>query len=98
METNRDQAYFKNLAKRLMFEITDTEADEIVDEFNTLCRQLELLEAVDTKDVEPMVYPFEAPTAYLRDDEDVHTISQEDALLNAGKVVQGHFSVPKVVK
>lgn len=98
MESNRDQTYFKELAKRLMFELSDEEADDIVKEFKTLCQQLELLESIDTTGVEPMVYPFESPTTYLRDDDEVHTISQEDALLNAGKVVQGHFSVPKVVK
>ena len=37
-------------------------------------------------------------SSYLREDEDNHTITQEEALSNGPKVVQGHFSVPKVVK
>ncbi|MBQ4343085.1 MAG: Asp-tRNA(Asn)/Glu-tRNA(Gln) amidotransferase subunit GatC [Erysipelotrichaceae bacterium] len=98
MEEIKDQAYFKELAHRLMFDLSDEEALDIVKEFKTLCSQLELLEAIDTTGVEPMVYPFEAPTVYLRDDEEEHVISQEEALSNAQKVVQGHFSVPKVVK
>ncbi|MBP3398741.1 MAG: Asp-tRNA(Asn)/Glu-tRNA(Gln) amidotransferase subunit GatC [Erysipelotrichaceae bacterium] len=98
MEEIKDQAYFKALARKLMFELTDEEADDIVQEFKTLCVQLQLLEAIDTTGVEPMVYPFETPTVYLREDEENHTISQEEALSNASKVVQGHFSVPRVVK
>ena len=98
METIKDKTYFKGLANRLMFDLNDEEATSIVDEFATLCQQLELLEAVDTTGVEPMVYPFETPTVYLRDDEEDHTISQEQAMANATKSLQGHFSVPKVVK
>ena len=98
MEEIKDQAYFKALARKLMFELKDEEADDIVQEFKTLCVQLQLLEAIDTTGVEPMVYPFETPTVYLREDEENHTISQEEALSNASKVVQGHFSVPRVVK
>ena len=98
MEEIKDQAYFKALARKLMFELTDEEADDIVQEFKTLCVQLQLLEAIDTTGVEPMVYPFETPTVYLREDEENHTISQEEALSNASKVVQGHCSVHRVVK
>ena len=98
METIKDKAYFKGLANRLMFDLSDEEATSIVDDFATLCQQFELLEAIDTTGVEPMVYPFETPTVYLREDVEDHTISQQQAMANATKSVQGHFSVPKVVK
>ena len=65
METIKDKAYFKGLANRLMFDLNDEEATSIVDEFATLCQQFELMEAIDTTGVEPMVYPFETPTVYL---------------------------------
>ena len=65
MEDIKDQAYFKALARKLMFELTDEEADDMAQEFKTLCVQLQLLEAIDTTGVEPMVYPFETPTVYL---------------------------------
>ena len=48
--------------------------------------------------VEPMVYPFETPTSYLREDVVDHVISREDALANAPKVRECHIVVPKVVK
>ena len=52
METIKDKAYFKGLANRLMFDLSDEEALDIVKEFKTLCSQLELLEAIDTTGVE----------------------------------------------
>ena len=59
MEEIKDPAYFKELAHRLMFDLSDAEAADIAAEFETLNKQLRLLESIDTTGVEPMVYPFE---------------------------------------
>ena len=56
------------------------------------------MERIDTENVKEMVYPFEAETAFLREDEITHTISREAALSNAQAVMAGHVHVPKVVK
>lgn len=98
MNEIKDAAYFKKLAKQLMFELSDEEANDIVNEFDVLNSQMELLNAIDTDGVEPMVYPFEDETVYLRKDEVNHTLSQEDALANVDKKLEGHFMLPKVVK
>ena len=98
MEEIKDPAYFKELAHRLMFDLSDAEAADIAAEFETLGKQLTLLASIDTTGVEPMVYPFETPTAYLREDVVDHVISREDALVNAPKVRECHIVVPKVVK
>ncbi len=94
----KDAAYFKKLAHNLMFDLSEEEAEDIVQEFETLTRQLALLEAIDTTGVEEMIYPFEEETAFLREDEISHVISQKEALVNAPKAKQGHFVVPRVVK
>lgn len=94
----KDIAYFKKLANQLMFDLSDDEALDIQNEFETLQEQLHLLESIDTEGVEPMVYPFEDETVYLREDEVTHVISQEDAIVNAKNATEGHFRVPKVVK
>ncbi len=94
----KDKEYFKNLASQLMFNLSDEEASDIESEFKTLSKQLELLEAIDTNCVEPMVYPFEIETTYLRDDEVTNVISVEDALSNVSDSKEGHFVVHKVVK
>lgn len=98
MEEKKDATYFKSLAHQLMFDLSDAEAEDIVQEFNTLNSQLELLDAIDTEGVEPMVYPFEDETSFLREDEVSHVISQEEALANVDKKIEGHFVLPRVVK
>lgn len=94
----KDAAYFKKLAHNLMFELNDQEAQELVEEFETLTKQLALLEAIDTTGVEEMIYPFEEETSFIREDVVSNVISQKEALANAPKSKQGHFVVPKVVK
>ena len=93
-----DRAYFKKLAHQIMFDLSDQEIDELQEEFKVLVSQMELLEKIDTEGVEPMVYPFEAETSYIREDEAVHVLSAAEALRNVSDVREGHVLVPKVVK
>lgn len=90
--------YFKKLANQIMFDLSDEEVSELQEEFKTLTKQMELLDEIDTEGVEPMVYPFEEATSYLRDDAVSKQIVQEEALANAPKVMSGQIVVPKVVK
>ena len=98
MEEKHDAAYFKGLAHQLMFDLSDEEADAIVQEFSTLEKQMKLLDAVNTDGVEEMIYPFEDDTHFLRDDVVSNVISQDDAMANVDKKLEGHFVLPKVVK
>lgn len=98
MEEKKDRAYFKKLANQLMFNLSDEEADSIVREFDTLSRQMSLLDKVNTDGVEEMVYPFEDETSYVRPDVVSNVIAQEDALANVDRKIEGHFVLPKVVK
>lgn len=93
-----DKAYFKALANQLMFDLNDQEISELQEDFKVLLEQIKILDKVDTKQVVEMIYPFEEETAYLREDEVEHVISQEEALRNAKSVMAGHVHVPKVVK
>lgn len=90
--------FFKSLANQIMFDLTDEEVEELQEEFKDLTKQMELLDKIDTENVEPMVYPFEEATVYLREDEVSNVISKEDALANAPKVLNDQIIVPKVVK
>lgn len=98
MEAIKDPAYFKKLARQLMFDLSEEEVKDIIEEFETLTKQMELLDRIDTTGVEEMVYPFETPTVFLREDETSHVISQDEALSNVNNARDGHFVVPKVVK
>ena len=88
----------KKLANQVMFELSDSECEELQEDFETYLRQIDLLNKINTEDVEEMVYPFETPTVYIRDDETVHTISQEDAMKNVPNSSENYVVVPKVVK
>ncbi len=90
--------YFRHLANQIMFDLSDTEIEELQEDFKTLTKQMELLDKINTDDVEEMIYPFADDTTYLREDVVSHEISQEDALLNAPLVKDKMIVVPKVVK
>lgn len=89
--------YFKSLAKQLRFELTDEEALSIADEFTVLINQMNLLNAIDTQGVEPMVYPIEEATSFMREDVADQILSAQEALKNAPSSKNGFFVTKKVV-
>lgn len=93
-----DKEYFQKLAAGIMLDVNEEEVEDLKQEFAILTRQIQLFDKVDTEGVEPMVYPFEEETSFLREDVVGHVLSQEDALKNAKSVRAGHIHVPKVVK
>lgn len=93
-----DKEFFQKLADGIMLDVNDEEIEDLQQEFAILTRQIQLFDKVDTSGVEPMVYPFEAATTFIREDVVDHVLSQEDALKNAKSVRAGHVHVPKVVK
>lgn len=97
MEKFSDE-YFRTLAGDLKFELSDDEIESLKRDFEFVEKQVELFDSIDTEGIEPMVYPFETPTVFLREDEIADVISQEDALKNADDVRMGHIHVPKVVR
>ena len=93
-----EQIDFKALAHQLMFDLSDAEVRDIENEFNTLLKQMDLMNAIDTDGVEPQVYCLDDETTFIRDDQVSNVFTQQQALANAPKVRDGHFVVPKVVK
>jgi aspartyl-tRNA(Asn)/glutamyl-tRNA(Gln) amidotransferase subunit C len=89
--------YFKSLAKQLRFELTDEEAIGIAEEFTVLINQMNLLNAIDTNGVSPMVYPIEEPTTFMREDVADQILSAQEALNNAPSSKNGFFVTKKVV-
>lgn len=86
------------LALDIMFDVSDEEAEDIEKDFVTLEKMLAFFDWIDTDGVEEMIYPFEEPTAFLREDKISNNITQKEALSNVSVVKQGHVVVPKVVK
>lgn len=92
-----DAAYFKQLANQIRFDLSDEEALDIAREFEVLIKQMDLLDKIDTDQVKPMVYPFEEPTSFMREDVVDEVLTQEEALMNAPQAKNGFFVTKKVV-
>ena len=88
----------KKCANNLMFELTDEECSFLQEDFENLFKQMEQLSQIDgIDDVEPMVFPFEVTTDFLREDIEGEPLSVEDVLKNAKDVQEGQIKLPKVV-
>ena len=90
--------FLKKCANNLMFDLTDDEVDSLIKDFESLFRQINeirKLEGID--EVEPMVFPFDVTTDFLREDVEVEPLSVEEVLQNAKDVQDGQIKLPKVV-
>lgn len=92
------EALLKNLAKKTMFNISEDEIPSLVKEYYIFMNHVKSLEAIDTEGVEPLVFPYEIETTYLREDIHDHILSREDVLKNAKCTKDYQIKVPKVVK
>lgn len=88
---------FKKLASQLRFSLSDSEAEDIANEFGILIDQIALLEKIDTSKTQEMVYPFEEETTFMREDVVESVLSAEEALMNAPQSKNGFFVTRKVV-
>ncbi|MDD8048124.1 MAG: Asp-tRNA(Asn)/Glu-tRNA(Gln) amidotransferase subunit GatC [Thomasclavelia sp.] len=87
----------KELGLKTMFNITDEEMPELIEEYDVFMHHVSVLDKIDTTGVEPLAYPYEVETSYLREDEANDVISREDVLKNAKDVLDNQIKVPKVV-
>ncbi|MFT4682122.1 MAG: aspartyl-tRNA(Asn)/glutamyl-tRNA(Gln) amidotransferase subunit C [Granulosicoccus sp.] len=80
---------------RLQFEGEEKEA--IKKDLNRMLEFMDVLNEVDTSNVEPLIYMTEE-TNVMRQDEVKSTITQAQALKNAPAKDSDYFKVPKVLK
>ena len=80
---------------RLQFEGEEKEA--IKKDLNRILDFMEVLNEVDTSNVEPLIYMTDE-TNIMREDEVKTTITQAQALKNAPAKDSDYFKVPKVLK
>lgn len=89
----------KDAANRLLFDLSEEEYETLYEEFQTLKKIMgKIGEIKDLDNYEPMTFPFDCSTSYLRDDVAVSPLKQEDVLKNAGSVKDGQIKLPKVVQ
>lgn len=89
----------KDAANRLLFDLSDEQYKTLYEEFQTLKKQMEKIGEIKGLDqYEPMTFPFDCSTSYLREDEPTAPLSREDVLKNAHNVKDGQIKLPKVVQ
>ncbi len=94
---NKDKELLEELALKTMFKISEGEMPGFIDEYHVFLKHVEVLEQIDTTGVEPMAYPYEIETSFLREDEGNCVIETKEALKNTKTVLQNQIKVPKVV-
>ncbi len=88
----------KLAASKMMFEMSDQEYDALIKELNIFIKQAEIIGQIpNIDDVEPMTFPFDVSTTYMREDVVEEPLSNEEALKNASDVKDGQIRLPKVV-
>ncbi len=96
-EVNKE--VLKTAANKLMFDMSEEQYDNLLNEFDTIISQMKLIgdiEGVD--DAEPMTFPFDVTNYYLREDVASSPLNRDEALRNAKDVVDGQIRLPRVVK
>lgn len=85
-------------ANRLLFTMSDEEYATLLDEFSILTKQMRTIgEIPDLDKYEPMTFPFDVTTSYLREDVATEPLMTKEALKNAGSVMDNQIKLPKVV-
>lgn len=94
-----DKELLKVSAHKMMFDMSEEQYDALLDEFQILLKQLDVIGDIPhIDDVEPMVFPFEIKTTFLREDVTEKPLEKEEALKNASNVLDGQIKLPKVVR
>ena len=88
----------KDAANRLLFDMSDEEYQTLLLEFNVVIKQMKIIgEDFSIDSYEPMTFPFECSTSYLREDIPSEPQSREDALKNTSRKAGGQIKLPRVV-
>lgn len=85
-------------ANRLLFTMSDEQFETLQEEFKVLTKLMSKIGKIEGLDeYEPMTFPFDCTTDYLREDEPGEVLDREEALKNAGSVMDDQVKLPKVV-
>lgn len=90
-------AMLKKLALKTMFRLSDEEMPEMRKEYDVFCHHVQALEAINTDGVEPLCFPYEIETTYLRPDVVTDVANVEEVLENAPETAGQEVRLPKVV-
>ena len=87
------------LANKLMFTKEDSEYDTLLEEFDVMIKQMDLIGKIDgIENIEPMCYPFPLSDVSLRDDDVSEELEIDEILVNSGSNLYNQVKLPKVVE
>ena len=94
-----DKETLKIAADKVMLSIDDEQYDSLILELNELCEQMDEIASIEgIENAEPMSFPYDVTTSYLREDVAENPLSKEEVLQNSRDVEDGQIRLPKVVK
>lgn len=87
-----------NLANSLLFNLTDKEAKEVLEEFSSIKESMDLINNIDgLKDYEPLANFNDEEIFLLREDDETDNLSTNDVLANCENIYGSEVKLPKVV-
>jgi aspartyl-tRNA(Asn)/glutamyl-tRNA(Gln) amidotransferase subunit C len=92
-----DLAQIRRIAGLARIDVTDAEAQRVLDQLTDIFRMIERMQAVDTTGVEPMAHPL-GGAQRLRDDVVTEGDARAANLANAPAQEDGLFLVPRVIE
>lgn len=87
----------KHVADLARLEVTDEEAEKLSKDLSELMQQIDLLQKVDTENVEPTINVASLNNV-MRNDEPKELVTQEEVLKNAPDAKDGFFRVPSILE
>ena len=85
------------LAHSIYLDFNDEELKVVESEFEKFLKQVEILDLIDTDDVEMMHYPFELNENDLRDDSVSSALEVSEVIANASESKDDMVKIVKVV-
>ena len=92
--SDKDVKYIANLAR---LQLTDEEAQSFAGDMSKILQYMEMLNELDTSDVEPLEHVIELDSRFRKDLAQT-PLSHDDALKNAPDADSDYFRVPKVIE
>lgn len=89
----------KDAAKRLLLDMSESEYETLLKEFDIVTKQMAIIGSnQEIENYEPMVFPFECTTSFMREDVPTEPLPREEALRNSKRKIGGQIKLPKVVQ
>lgn len=91
-----DRSTVEKVARLGRLKLTDEELDRFADQLGSVLKYVDMLNEVDTENVEPMAHAVEL-TNVLREDVAAESLPREAALSNAPLTDGKYFLVPQIL-